>query len=271
MFNKVSFGILLFLLIFSGIFFACREGRRTYPIVPPEEQTRAYLKIINTAASYPHPPGSGNHNPSLDFKYETYNSSAVVARNLQFPGGWPSQGYANLIEAGVNVDSNGTGQLFLSANLNQTWVELMKQQVIRLEGEKKHTAWIIDSAQTLIARQTFDSYTFTDTTAAIRFYHANAYDLQRDLMIKFRSPRSTGDTCVFGVDSIFQNNCTFTQETPFYELKGDRTYDLFVMGRDSTTTLLSKSGITLKPKSAYALFYYQTSSGAKDFQLIRIE
>jgi hypothetical protein len=271
MLNKVTLGVLLSLLAFSGIFFACRQGRRTYPIVPPEEQTRAYLKIINTAASYPHPPGSGNHNPSLDFKYETYNSSAIIARNLRFPGGWPVQGYANLIEAGVNVDSNGIGKLFLSANLNQTWVELMKKQEMRLEGEKKHTAWVIDSAETLIMRQTFDTYTFTDTTAAVRFYHANAYEMDRDLMIKFRSPRSTGDTCVFGVDSIFQNNCTFAQETPFYELKGNRTYDLFVMNRDSTTTLFSKSGITLLPKAAYALFYYKTSSGARDFQLIRIE
>lgn len=271
MFNKVTFGVLLSLLVVSGIFYACREGRRTYPIVPPEEQTRAYLKIINTAASYPHPPGSGNHNPSLDIKYETYNSSAIIARNLQFPGGWPSQGYANLIEAGVKVDSNGTGLLFLSANLNQTWIELMKKQVVKLEGEKKQTAWIIDSAQTFIVRQTADTYSFTDSTAAIRFYHANAYDMTRDLMIKFRSPRVTGDTCVFGVDSVFQNNCNFAEQTPFYELKANRVYDLFVMGRDSSTVLLSKSGIELKPKSAYALFYYNTSSGNKDFQLVRIE
>lgn len=268
---KITAGLLLFLLGFSGIFYACRQGRRTYPIVPPEEQTRAYLKIINTAASYQHPPGSGSHNPSLDFKYETYNSSAPIARNLRFPGGWPVQGYANLIESGLDVDSNGVGQLFLSANLNLTWIELMKKQIMTLHGDKKHTAWIIDSAQTLIMRQTFDDYKFSDTTAAIRFFHANAYDMQRDLMLKFRSPRFTGDTCVFGIDSMFQNNCTFAAETPFYELRADRVYDLFLMDRDSVTTLMSRTGFELKPRSAYALFYYNTSSGGKDFQLIRIE
>jgi hypothetical protein len=265
---------IFFLLIALSVFYiACRGGRRTYPIVPPEEQSRAYLKIINTAESYENPPGSGIRNPALDFKYQTYSSSAVIARNLRFPGGWPAQGYANLVEAGIDVDTTGVGQLFLAANLNPTWVEVMKPQILELEGEKKHTAWIIDSAQTLVMRHTVDEYRFTDTTAAVRFYHANAYEMDKDLIVKFRSKRPTGDTCEIGRDSVFQNNMAFAENTMFHEVytNPDRSYDIFLMNRDSTTQYLAKAGLRLLPKAAYAIFLYNTASGNKDVQLIRIE
>jgi len=251
-------------LLLSSVFLQGCEKRKKFPVVPPKEKKRAYVKIVNTAESKERGTTSGIFNDPLDFVYHLDNTFSRIAFGIAAPTGWPLEGYANLVQAGIDVDSFGIGRVELTANLNiatqQPDVEVMNNQPIALYGDQKQTIWIVDSLQTLIARTTLDNYRFTDTTFCVRFYHGNFYQKNPILLI-MRSPRPNMQDCELGKDSVFIKMLSLENITPFLELWGDRSYKIQVWDTAKTVQLVPEQTVNFSGGSAHNYFYHKNNPG----------